>query len=110
MADIAQDIPIATQAPPPRSSGVVAWLRANLFNSVFNSILTLVGGALGAVATPPIVRWAVIDAIWSAPNGAACHGGGACWAFIGEKIRFILFGRYPLDQEWRPGCVVGVLR
>ena len=32
---------VAAQAPPPRSTGVIGWLRANLFNSVFNSILTL---------------------------------------------------------------------
>jgi general L-amino acid transport system permease protein len=106
MADIAQEIPAAVQLPPRRTSGILGWLRANLFSSVFNSILTLLAAALIAAVVPPIVRWALIDAIWSAPNGAACHGGGACWAFIGEKMRFILFGRYPVDQEWRPISVV----
>ncbi len=28
--------------PPVTSVGVIGWIRANLFNSVFNSILTLV--------------------------------------------------------------------
>jgi general L-amino acid transport system permease protein len=106
MADIAQDIPVAAQLPPRRSSGILGWLRANLFSSVFNSVLTLLAVGLIAVMVPPIVRWAFIDAIWSAPNGAACHGGGACWAFIGEKVRFILFGRYPADQDWRQIGVV----
>jgi general L-amino acid transport system permease protein len=106
MADIAQDIPIAVQAPPPHSNGALGWLRANLFNSVFNSILTLLAVALIAVAVPPVIRWGLIDAVWSAPNGQACHGGGACWAFIAEKIRFILFGRYPVDQDWRQIAVV----
>jgi general L-amino acid transport system permease protein len=109
LADITQDIPIPAQAPPPRSSGVLAWLRVNLFSSVFNSILTVLAVALLALAMPPIVRWAFIDAIWSAPNGAACHGGGACWAFIHEKFRFILFGRYPLDQDWRPAISVTIV-
>jgi general L-amino acid transport system permease protein len=108
MADIAQDIPVARPAPRPQSTGVLGWLRANLFNSVFNSILTLLAVALIALAVPPIIRWALIDAIWSAPNGQACHGGGACWAFIGEKFRFILFGRYPLDEQWRPAAVIVV--
>jgi general L-amino acid transport system permease protein len=108
VADITQDIPIPTQAPPPRSSGVLTWLRANLFSSVFNSILTVLAIALLALAIPPIARWAVIDAVWSAPNGGACHGGGACWAFISEKLRFILFGRYPLDQDWRPALSVAI--
>jgi len=105
VTDIAQEIAVAVQAPP-RSTGIVSWLRANLFNSVFNSILTLLAAALIAVAVPPVIRWAVIDAIWIAPNGQACHGDGACWAFIGEKIRFILFGRYPADQDWRQIAVV----
>lgn len=106
MSDIAQDLPVARSAPPPRSTGMLGWLRANLFNSVFNSILTLLAVALIALAVPPIIRWALIDAIWRAPNGQACHGGGACWAFIAEKFRFILFGRYPIDEQWRPATVV----
>jgi general L-amino acid transport system permease protein len=102
MTDITQDIPVAVQAPPRQSSGIIGWLRTNLFSSVFNSILTLLAAAVIALAVPPVIRWAFINAIWSAPNGQACHGGGACWAFIGEKLRFILFGRYPIDQQWRP--------
>ncbi|MBV8779102.1 MAG: amino acid ABC transporter permease [Alphaproteobacteria bacterium] len=105
---MAQDIPVVRQAPPPRSTRALGWLRVHLFSSVFNSILTLLAVGLLAAAVPPLVRWALIDAIWSAPNGQACHAGGACWAFIGEKMRFILFGRYPADQEWRPIAVVAI--
>ncbi len=108
MTDIVQDIGVAAQAPPRRSGGILGWLRANLFSSVFNSILTLLAAGLIAIVAPPVIRWAFIDAIWSAPNGQACHGGGACWAFIGEKLRFILFGRYPIDQSWRPIAVVAI--
>ena len=32
----------------------------------------------------------------------AIRGLGACWAVIPEKFRFILFGTYPFDQQWRP--------
>jgi general L-amino acid transport system permease protein len=106
MADITQDIPIAAQAPPRSATGIFGWLRANLFNGVLNSILTLLATALIAIVIPPVLRWALVDAIWSAPNGAACHGDGACWAFIGQKFRFILFGRYPVDQDWRPVAVI----
>jgi general L-amino acid transport system permease protein len=106
MADIAQELPVAIHAPPRTATGIVGWLRANLFSSVFNSILTLLAVALIAVAVPPIVRWGLVDAIWSAPNGQACHGGGACWAFIGAKFRFILFGRYPVEEEWRPVATI----
>jgi len=108
VADLAHEIPVARAAPPPRSVGVLGWLRANLFNSVFNSILTLLAVGLLALAVPPIIRWGLIDAIWSAPNGQACHGGGACWAFIANKFRLILFGRYPADEQWRAAAVVFV--
>jgi general L-amino acid transport system permease protein len=81
-------------------------LRLNLFSSAANTVLTLLCVALIVVAVPPVVRWALIDAIWSAPNGAACRGDGACWAFIGEKFRFILFGFFPVGETWRPVAVV----
>ena len=100
--DIAQQIPLAAQRPPVISTGVLGWLRANLFNSVFNTILTALAVYLLVVTIPPLIRWAFIDAIWDAPNGQACRGAGACWAFIGEKFRFILFGRFPFTQQWRP--------
>ena len=106
MADITQDLPVARQLPPRHAGGVLGWLRVNLFSNVFNSVLTVLALALLAVVVPPVIRWAVVDAIWSAPNGQACHGPGACWAFIGETARFILFGRYPVDQDWRPMAVV----
>jgi general L-amino acid transport system permease protein len=37
-----------------------------------------------------------------APNSRACARAGACWAFIHEKFRFILFGTYPYEEQWRP--------
>jgi general L-amino acid transport system permease protein len=27
---------------------------------------------------------------------------GACWGVITEKWRFIIFGRYPFEEQWRP--------
>ncbi len=110
MTDITQELlPLPAETPPPRTHGLVDWLRANLFNSLFNTILTLIALYFLAMTIPPMIRWALVDAIWSAPNGQACHGasgqeGGACWAFIGEKLRFILFVRFPYDpssSSWR---------
>jgi len=114
VTDITRELPLPAELPPPRTQGLVAWLRANLFNSVFNTILTLVALGFLAATIPSILRWALIDAIWSAPNGQACRGaggqeGGACWAFIGEKLRFILFGRFPYAQQWRPLVVVVIV-
>ena len=109
MAEIAHDLPMPMQRPPATSTGVLGWLRANLFNSVFNTILTILAVYLLAMTVPALLRWAVIDAIWSAPSGQACRGDGACWAFIGEKLRFILFGRYPYPEQWRPLLAVLII-
>jgi general L-amino acid transport system permease protein len=100
--DVTQELPLPVERPRPATSGPLAWLRANLFNSIPNTILTLAALYLLAMTIPPVIRWAFVDAIWSAPSGRACRGDGACWAFIAEKGRFILFGRYPYEEHWRP--------
>src|SRR6266436_3365658 len=100
--DVTQDLPLPAERPPRPSAGPIDWLRANLFNSVLNTVLTLAAVYLLAVTIPPVIRWAFIDAIWHAESGRACRGDGACWAFIAEKGRFILFGRFPYEEHWRP--------
>jgi general L-amino acid transport system permease protein len=100
--DVTQELPLPVERPRPVTAGPIAWLRANLFNSVPNTILTLLALYLLAVTIPPVIRWALIDAVWHGETGRACRSGGACWAFIAEKGRFILFGRYPYAEHWRP--------
>jgi general L-amino acid transport system permease protein len=100
--DVTQELPLPVERPRPVTAGPLAWLRANLFNSVPNTILTLAALYLLAVTIPPVIRWALIDAVWHGETGRACRSGGACWAFIAEKGRFILFGRYPYAEHWRP--------
>jgi general L-amino acid transport system permease protein len=100
--DITQELPLPVERPRPVTAGPLAWLRANLFNSIPNTILTLAALYLLAVTIPPVIRWALIDAVWHGETGRACRSGGACWAFIAEKGRFILFGRYPYAEHWRP--------
>jgi general L-amino acid transport system permease protein len=86
---------------------LLRWLRANLFSSITSTITTLLLVVLLARMLFSLVKWGVFDAIWTVPgnNTAACraaHGIGACWAVIPEKYRFILFGTYPFDEQWRP--------
>jgi general L-amino acid transport system permease protein len=98
------DIKKAEEAikPPVTSVGVLGWIRANLFNNWFNSVLTLVTlYALGKVV-PPFFRWAFVDSLWLS-TGEACKGAdGACWSIIPANIRFILFGFFPYESQWRP--------
>ncbi|MDE2788392.1 MAG: amino acid ABC transporter permease [Chloroflexota bacterium] len=55
--------PVAIRLPPPRSeTGVVGWLRANLFSSWFNTVLTVVVGAIAVWALWFALRWLLVDA------------------------------------------------
>lgn len=89
--------------PPNLQSGPIAWLRDRLFSSVLNTVLTVIAVWLVLMFLPPFVEWALIEANFTATTAQACReSGGACWAFIGEKYRLILFGLYPYDEQWRP--------
>jgi general L-amino acid transport system permease protein len=88
--------------PPVSQVGVIGWVRQNLFNGPWNSILTVVTLYLLWKVVPPLVRWLFIDSLWRS-DGAACHlAGGACWSIITHNLRFIIFGLYPYDLHWRP--------
>ena len=95
---------------PPRSSvGVIGWLRANLFNSWFNSLLTLAILFLFYKTVPPFVRWAFIDSLWMSTGKECMASDGACWSVIPANFRFILFGFYPYDEQWRPAVAIALL-
>src|SRR5437868_5451744 len=89
-------------APPVVDTGVIGWVRKNLFSSWGNSITTVVLAVVFGWILIRFVDWAVINAVWSAPTGADCRGHGACWALIHEKYRYIFFGSFPYEQHWRP--------
>ena len=93
------------------SRGAIGWLRANLFSSIPSTIISLLLIFLLAKACVSLVQWGYWNAIWTVPGNqtSACRairGLGACWAVIPEKYRFILFGTYPFDQQWRPALAI----
>jgi general L-amino acid transport system permease protein len=100
---------LALSTPLP-AARAFRWLRANLFNTRLNTALTLLVLYGLVKLVPPLIDWAIVKASVTAPNEAACAArGGACWAFITTWYRFILFGRFPYDQQWRPAIVVVLL-
>jgi general L-amino acid transport system permease protein len=110
-------LPVIARAQPIGvAGGPIMWARANLFNSWFSTAVTLVLLYLIVRIGLSFISWGVVNAVWSVPQGPngpvteVCQkmqGIGACWAVVGEKYRFILFGRYPYDQQWRPAiCIV----
>jgi general L-amino acid transport system permease protein len=98
------------EGPPPGTTGVVGWARKNLFNGWFNSLLTVAIFYLLYLIVPPIFGWLVGDAIFTHSSPEECRKvAGACWAFVHEKHRLALFGRYPYEQHWRPLAAMIIL-
>ncbi|WIM14409.1 amino acid ABC transporter permease [Enhydrobacter sp.] len=98
------------QLPPPAAEGgAMGWLRKNLFSSWGNAVTTVVLLLLIFWLLSSFLDWAVVNAVWTAPTGQACRGHGACWALIHEKYRFIFFGTFPYQQQWRPLLAVMVM-
>ena len=89
--------------PPSNSIGAWAWVRSQLFATPLNALLTILCAWFLLMSIPALVEWALIQANFSAQSAQECReAAGACWAFIREKHRLILFGTYPYDEQWRP--------
>ena len=96
--------PIAARPAPVQRAGWFSALQHQLFSSIPNAVLSLL--LLGVFAWFAIkgFRWGVTNAVFAA-NADSCQaarGIGACWGVVHEKARFILLGRYPQTEQWRP--------
>jgi len=104
-----QALQIDEVRPPITSVGPIGWVKNNLFNGVFNSILTIVTLFFLWKVVPPFFRWAFIDSAWHTTGQACRQAAGACWSVISMNYRFILFGFYPHEQQWRPFLAMMIL-
>jgi general L-amino acid transport system permease protein len=102
---------VSGRPPPVSTEGMLPWLRRNLFGDWRNTLGTLIVLGLVARYLPPLLEWAVVNAVGRADN-AACRAlghAGACWGVVAEKYRLILFGRYPYEEQWRPLVATSLL-
>jgi len=97
-----QEKPADKLKPPVTSVGVIGWVRSNLFKGWFNSLLTIITIYCLWLIVPPLIRWAFIDSLWISTGAECQQSDGACWSIIPANIRFIIFGFFPYDQQWRP--------
>lgn len=72
--------------PPGFRVGPLTWLRQNLFNTWYNSLLTLLGGWLIVELLPPVVTWALYD---------------ARWVVITDNFTLFMVGTFPRTELWR---------
>lgn len=93
--------------PPPNSTGVVGWAKANLFSSPLNIALTLLSLWFLWQILPPSIHWLFSGAVWAAADRKECWAlmeaprDGACWAFIRGSLELFLYGWYPEPERWR---------
>lgn len=103
---------VAAMPPPVNNSGVVGWMRQNLFSSIGNTILTLIGIYFLYLIIPGTLKWVFLDAVWSGEDRLACataaQGGelpekwkAACWPYVGAYFKLFIYGRYPDAELWR---------
>ncbi|SIS82101.1 amino acid ABC transporter permease [Neptunomonas antarctica] len=86
---------------PSSTTGLLGWLKRNLFSNVKNSIATLLIGYFLITLLGPALQWAFIDSDWFGDSPAACTSGGACWAFITNRMDQFMYGFYPETGYWR---------
>ena len=72
----------------------VAWLKENLFNGWFNSLLTVVTVWFLVVVTKGVLHWALAEARWSV---------------VPENMRLLMVGSLPPDQVWRLWTIAALI-
>jgi general L-amino acid transport system permease protein len=74
-----------------------------------NRLLTALLAVIALFLAWKLIDWAFVQAVWQ-PDTRACRAAhGACWGFIADKHRFILFGTYPYEEHWRPAAATLLL-
>ena len=90
-------------------SGRFAAALKRSVSSPLDVVLTVVVAAIIVALAFPLVRWAFLDAVWTGTAETCRAAGGACWAFVRQKLEFIMFGLYPPAERWRAGLAVAVM-
>lgn len=84
-----------TVLPPlTERSGILRWLRKNLFGSWLDTILTILGALIIYWAVTGLLRWVFTVAEWEV---------------VRANMRLIMVGQYPLAEVWRLWVALGFL-
>lgn len=84
---------------------LLSWLRANLFATPFDAVITVALAALLWVILSGVIDFAITSASGLSASVEECRAqGGACWSFVAAKFWQLMVGRYPEGEQWR--CAV----
>lgn len=100
--EMAPDMP-----PPVAQTGIVGWMRKNLFLDIPNSVMTILALAFLVWTVPTLFNFLIGNAIFVAEDGTLCRTpeAGACWAYVIDRFDFYIYGFYPDSEYWRPNLV-----
>ena len=83
--------PAPEEQPAVRAATPGEWVRANLFNSWFNSVVTVVFGALIAFVAFRAARFVFVSGRWE---------------IVRVNLTNLMLGRFPRDQLFRPWAAI----
>jgi general L-amino acid transport system permease protein len=84
--------PLTTSVKRPESPrGLVNWLRANLFRTWFDTILTFIVAYVALTLVVQFFNWVTVEAQWTV---------------VTVNFRLLMQGMYPGDQGWRLALAV----
>ncbi len=103
-----------SRKPPVATTGILGWLRMNLFSSWVNSLISLFVLYVLFQFVPWILNWTIFAADFKYNfngeeiiNREMCsrvldpENGGACWAIIYVRFYQFMYGFYPREEVWR---------
>jgi len=103
-----------SRKPPVATTGILGWLRMNLFSNWINSLISLFVLYILFQFIPWILNWTVFAADFKYNfngeeiiNREMCsrvldpESGGACWAIIYVRFYQFMYGFYPREEVWR---------
>ena len=109
------DNKIESRKPPVATTGIIGWLRINLFSNWFNTIVTLLVAYFLYQIIPWFLDWAIFSADFThnykgeriidrsfcsrVANPEEYHA--ACWSIIIVRFYQFIYGFYPVEQVWR---------
>src|SRR5688572_1406143 len=80
--------------PFTERSGIIRWLRKNLFGSWIDAILTVIGVFIIYWVVKGLFTWVFTVAEWQV---------------VATNLRLFMIGQYPLEQAWRLWLALGFL-
>ena len=104
----------STRKPPLATTGLVGWLRLNLFSNWWNSLISIFTIYCLYQFIPWILDWTIFSADFIrnfqgevVDDRIKCSRvidpeiGGACWSIIYVRFYQFIYGFYPREYVWR---------